>query len=145
MASLLVWIKAVTRYAESEAVALPPAISPGASGKLSAEVNTRLILLKPPAYSIFCTSRTRTHEPPRHTARLVRASVGRIAGLGLLRPPAGPVRPPLDVFEALSKSRHCLRISHIVQALHPEDTEYLRDTGQLHSCKLFAASAAGLR
>jgi len=48
-----------------------------------------------------------------------------------LRPPAGPVRPPLDVFEALSKSRHCLRISHIVQALHPEDTEYLRDTGQL--------------
>jgi len=45
MASLLVWIKAVTRYAESEAVALPPAISPELHGKLSAEVNTRLILL----------------------------------------------------------------------------------------------------
>ena len=48
-----------------------------------------------------------------------------------LRPPSGPTRPPLDVFEALSKSRHCLRISHVVQALQPEDTEFLRDTGQL--------------
>ncbi len=48
-----------------------------------------------------------------------------------LRPPAGPVRPPLDVFEALSRSRHCLRISQVLNALQPEDTEYLRDTGQL--------------
>lgn len=47
-----------------------------------------------------------------------------------LRPPSGSIRP-LDVFETLSKSRHCLRISHVVQALQPEDTEYLRDTGQL--------------
>jgi hypothetical protein len=48
-----------------------------------------------------------------------------------LRPPSGPIRPPLNVFEALSKSRHCLRISYVVQALQPEDTEYLRDTGQV--------------
>ncbi|HET7107252.1 MAG TPA: hypothetical protein VFI38_10605 [Candidatus Acidoferrum sp.] len=48
-----------------------------------------------------------------------------------LRTPSGPVRPSLDVCEALSKSRHCFRISHVVQALQPEDTEYLRETGQL--------------
>jgi hypothetical protein len=45
VASLLVWITAVTRYAESEVVALPPLISPELHGKLSAEVNTRLFLL----------------------------------------------------------------------------------------------------
>src|SRR5579859_380350 len=45
IASLLVWITAVTRYAESEVVAFPPTISPELHGKLSAEVNTRLFLL----------------------------------------------------------------------------------------------------
>jgi hypothetical protein len=43
-----------------------------------------------------------------------------------LRPPTRPLRPALDVFEALSRPRHCSRISHVVQALQPEDTEYLR-------------------
>jgi hypothetical protein len=45
IASLLVWISAVTRYKESEVVDFPPAISPELHGKLSAEVNTRLFLL----------------------------------------------------------------------------------------------------
>ena len=45
IASLLVWIAAVTRYSESEAVAFPTVISPELHGKLSAEVNTRLLLL----------------------------------------------------------------------------------------------------
>jgi hypothetical protein len=48
-----------------------------------------------------------------------------------LRPPAQPAKPPLDVFEALSRPRHCSRISHVVQALQPEDTEYLREAGQV--------------
>jgi hypothetical protein len=48
-----------------------------------------------------------------------------------LRPPTRPLRPALDVFEALSRPRHCSRISHVVQALQPEDTEYLRETGQV--------------
>jgi hypothetical protein len=39
--------------------------------------------------------------------------------------------PEMDVFEALSKSRHCSRLAQILQALQPEDTEYLRQTGQL--------------
>lgn len=47
-----------------------------------------------------------------------------------LRPPTHPIRPVLDVFEALSKSRHCSRMSQILQALQPEDTEYLRAAGQ---------------
>jgi hypothetical protein len=45
IASLLVWISAVNRYAESEEVALPPAISPELHGQLSSEVNSRLYLL----------------------------------------------------------------------------------------------------
>jgi hypothetical protein len=45
IASLLVWISAVNWYAESEEVALPPAISQELHGKLSAEVNSRLYLL----------------------------------------------------------------------------------------------------
>jgi hypothetical protein len=45
IASLLVWISAVNRYAESQEVALPPAISPELHGKLSSEVNSRLYLL----------------------------------------------------------------------------------------------------
>jgi hypothetical protein len=48
-----------------------------------------------------------------------------------LRPPARQVRPALDVFEALSQTRHCSRLSHILQALRPEDTEYLRESGQV--------------
>ncbi len=45
IASLLVWIGAANRYAESEELALSPAISPELHGKLSSEVNTRLYLL----------------------------------------------------------------------------------------------------
>jgi hypothetical protein len=47
-----------------------------------------------------------------------------------LRSPERPVRPAVDVFEALSRPRHCSRISHVMQALQPQDTEYLRETGQ---------------
>ena len=48
-----------------------------------------------------------------------------------LRPPARGPNPALDVFEALRQSRHSSRISHILQALQPQDTEYLRSTGQV--------------
>ena len=44
-ATLLVWIGAAIRYAESEAVVSPPAITAELYGKLSSEVNTRLLLL----------------------------------------------------------------------------------------------------
>ena len=47
-----------------------------------------------------------------------------------LRPPTHGSRPALDVFEALRQSRHSARMSHILQALQPQDTEYLRSTGQ---------------
>ena len=47
-----------------------------------------------------------------------------------LRPPTPAIEPPLDVFEALSQSRHCSRMSQILQTLLPEDTEYLREAGQ---------------
>ncbi|HXH66987.1 MAG TPA: hypothetical protein VNI81_07285 [Candidatus Limnocylindrales bacterium] len=45
IASLLVWINAANRYAESTEVAPLPAISPELYGKLSSEVNARLLLL----------------------------------------------------------------------------------------------------
>jgi hypothetical protein len=48
-----------------------------------------------------------------------------------LRPPAHQTRPGLDVFETLHQSRHSSRMSHVLQALQPEDTEYLRETGQV--------------
>jgi hypothetical protein len=48
-----------------------------------------------------------------------------------LRTPERPVRPAVDVFEALSRPRHCSRVSHVIQALQPQDTEYLRETGEL--------------
>jgi hypothetical protein len=47
-----------------------------------------------------------------------------------LRPPAREPRPSLDVFEALRQSRHSSRMSHILQSLQPQDTEYLRSAGQ---------------
>lgn len=47
-----------------------------------------------------------------------------------LRPPARVSRPGMDVFEALRQSRHSSRMSHILQALQPEDGEYLRSAGQ---------------
>jgi hypothetical protein len=48
-----------------------------------------------------------------------------------LRPPAHQTRPTMDVFDALRQSRHSSRMSHVMQALQPEDTEYLRETGQV--------------
>jgi hypothetical protein len=47
-----------------------------------------------------------------------------------LRPPARASRPVVDVFEALRQSRHSSRMSHILQTLRPQDTEYLRSAGQ---------------
>ena len=47
-----------------------------------------------------------------------------------LRPPARSPRPSLDAFEALRQSRHSSRMSHILQALQPQDAEYLRSAGQ---------------
>jgi hypothetical protein len=48
-----------------------------------------------------------------------------------LRPPVHQTKPDLDVFEALQQSRHASRISQVMQALQPEDTEYLRESGQV--------------
>jgi len=48
-----------------------------------------------------------------------------------LRPPSHATRPDLDVFDALRQSRHSARVSHVLQALQPEDTEYLQETGQV--------------
>jgi hypothetical protein len=45
IASLLVWISAASRYAPSEAIAVPSAIPVELYGKLSSEVNSRLLLL----------------------------------------------------------------------------------------------------
>jgi hypothetical protein len=36
----------------------------------------------------------------------------------------------MDIFEALSQSRHCSRLSQMLQVLQPEDTEYLQQIGQ---------------
>ena len=47
-----------------------------------------------------------------------------------LRPPARSPRPSLDAFEALRQSRHSSRMPHILQALQPQDAEYLRSAGQ---------------
>ena len=46
------------------------------------------------------------------------------------RPSKHQFTPGMDVFEALSQSRHCYRFQQIMQALRPEDTEYLREIGQ---------------
>jgi len=48
-----------------------------------------------------------------------------------LLPSAERARSDLDVFEALRRPRHASRISHVMQALQPADTEYLRETGQV--------------
>jgi hypothetical protein len=45
IASLAVWIGAASRYVPSEECAVPPAIPAELYGKLSSEVNTRLLLL----------------------------------------------------------------------------------------------------
>ena len=48
-----------------------------------------------------------------------------------LRQPSHATRPDLDVFDAFRQSRHSARMSHVLQALQPEDTEYLRESGQV--------------
>jgi hypothetical protein len=47
------------------------------------------------------------------------------------RPSKHQFTPEMDVFEALSQTRHCSRLSHILRALQPEDTEYLGESGQV--------------
>jgi hypothetical protein len=48
-----------------------------------------------------------------------------------LRPPTRPSLPETDIFEALRQSRHSSRMSQVLQALQPSDTEYLRESGQM--------------
>jgi hypothetical protein len=40
-----------------------------------------------------------------------------------------PSSGSVDIFESLSQSRHWSRLAQIQQALRPEDTEYLRESG----------------
>jgi hypothetical protein len=46
------------------------------------------------------------------------------------RPSKHQFTPGLDVFETLSQARHCSRLGQILQALRPEDTDYLQQIGQ---------------
>jgi hypothetical protein len=48
-----------------------------------------------------------------------------------LRLPARRVLPETDIFEALHHSRHSSRMPQVLRALQPEDTEHLRDSGQV--------------
>lgn len=50
--------------------------------------------------------------------------------LWALRPPKRWTNPEQDIFELLSQPRHCSRIPHILHALQPEDTEFLRRGGR---------------
>jgi hypothetical protein len=56
-----------------------------------------------------------------------------VALIGLLawatRPPKPAVTAGKDVLELLARQRHCEWLPCIVQALRPEDTEYLKTTG----------------
>jgi hypothetical protein len=47
------------------------------------------------------------------------------------RPPRRTFRSPGEVLEALTQERHYARLPQILQALRKEDTEYLRNVGQL--------------
>ncbi len=46
-----------------------------------------------------------------------------------LRPPKRPVRHGESVFDLLSEPRHCMRLPQILQALQPEDTQFLQESG----------------
>ena len=46
-----------------------------------------------------------------------------------LRPPKRRVRQGETVFDLLSEPRHCARMPQILQALRPEDTEFLERSG----------------
>ena len=46
-----------------------------------------------------------------------------------LRPPRQPLRHGESVFDLLSEPRHCTRLPHILQALRPEDTDFLQESG----------------
>jgi len=46
-----------------------------------------------------------------------------------LRPPKRRVHLGESVFDLLSEPRHCARMSQILQALRPEDTEFLQENG----------------
>ncbi len=45
------------------------------------------------------------------------------------RPPKASVIPSKDVFELLARPRHCEWLPCILQALRPEDTDYLKTSG----------------
>ncbi|MFY9646226.1 MAG: hypothetical protein WAK29_13670, partial [Terriglobales bacterium] len=45
--------------------------------------------------------------------------------LWVSRPPARKFRADQDVFELLSQPRHCSRLPQILQALRPEDTQFM--------------------
>jgi hypothetical protein len=50
--------------------------------------------------------------------------------LWALRPAKRWSNPAQDVFKLLSQPRHCMHIPHILHALQPEDTEFLKEDGQ---------------
>jgi len=58
-----------------------------------------------------------------------------LALIGLLawatKPPRLATRPTQDIFEFLSQPRHCLRLPFILQVMQPEDTEFLRESGNV--------------
>ena len=45
------------------------------------------------------------------------------------RPPKPLSGSGEDIFELLSRQRHCMRLHFILRALHPEDTRFLGETG----------------
>ncbi len=47
------------------------------------------------------------------------------------RPPKPKVIPGKDIFELLARHRHCEWLPCILQALRPEDTEYLKTSGHI--------------
>src|SRR6516164_5550280 len=50
-------------------------------------------------------------------------------------PPKRTFRSPSEVLEALTQERHYARLPQILQALRDEDTDYLRNAGQLQLLK----------
>ena len=46
-----------------------------------------------------------------------------------LRPPKGRVHQSESVFDVLSEPRHCAHLPQILQALQPEDAEFLKQSG----------------
>ena len=60
------------------------------------------------------------------------------------RPVKHQFTPGMDIFEALSQSRHCYRFQQVMQALRPEDTEYLGEIGQASLMKVLRQQRRGV-